>query len=173
MSSDQEQGELEQRLQVEKLRADIAKANADREKAELEVREIRRWWRRPAVLQPIATVIISVLATYAAYRTGFFSTKLESLQNKEHDIKEQIKELQSTKSDLNQKIQSLTADRDHQKDLFLQASTEADRLASRLRSLLSATKPNAVQHIDYRDLLQALDDVRTPAASARESVSGE
>jgi hypothetical protein len=49
--------ETKESLELAKLLADIAKANADRLKAELEARELRQPWIRPAFISPTIALI--------------------------------------------------------------------------------------------------------------------
>jgi len=122
-------------LEIQKLEADIQKARADREKAELESRELKHWYFRPAILQPWAAIVLGVVTALIGTASGWFSTKLESLNNKEAEVQRKIDLLVSGRSDLNAQIKSMTAQRDDLQARLTQVSSEAAQLSARVNAL--------------------------------------
>lgn len=106
-------GERKTALEVLKLEADIKKAASHLLKAELEIRELRWWIFRPVVLQPLATILLATITGIIGIGNGWFSTKLESLSNKQAEVQRQIDKLTSTRSDLNEQIARLQKERNN------------------------------------------------------------
>ena len=67
-------------LEIQKLEVEVQRAQTDCQKAELEILELKRWHRRPAVLQSIAVIVVAVVAAIIGTANGWFSTRLDSLK---------------------------------------------------------------------------------------------
>ena len=74
-------------LEIQKLQEEILKVQTDRRKADLEINELARWYRRPSTLQPIAAIIIALVGTAVGVANGWFSTNLERLRIEEDKLK--------------------------------------------------------------------------------------
>lgn len=137
-------------LELRKLEADIAKAAVDRRKTQLEIHELTHWYQRPSVWQPVAAIVIAVVTALIGVANGWFSTKLESLSNKEFEVKQQIDALNGQRSILQGEIQTLRKERDEAKE-------ERDAALARY---------NAAKKT-IRDLSSELESVREIAARFR------
>lgn len=153
-------------LELEKLKADIAKAAADRQKAELEIGELKGWYRRPAVLQPLATIVIGLVTALIGLANGWFSTKLESLSNKQAEVRRDIEKLESGRSELKSQLVGLTSERNQLQARLKDVSAQAAALSAKVNEL----QPEAVRANRYKAdldrLKQSLTQVSTQAANA-------
>lgn len=98
-------------LEIAKLEAEIAKATADREKAELEARDLRRiWFLRPGFFQPISTLLIAAMGVGAGFYTGLFETRRQTLELKEAQLEKKIAEREDEHNQLRLNNASLQED---------------------------------------------------------------
>jgi hypothetical protein len=105
------------------------------QKLEAEVVELRKpWYLRPAILQPIATIAVTVLAAIIGYGNGWFSTKLESLHNAQDKAEISLQKMNEKRSALNTEIAELTSERDDVALQLTQAYSVIDRLQREYQS---------------------------------------
>jgi broad-specificity NMP kinase len=133
MHNDAKKSELE----VKKLETEIAKAT-------LEVAELRKpWFRKPSLLQQIIAILILVLTGVFGYVNGWFSTKLESLNNARDKAQTSLHEMEEKRSALNIEIAGFNSQvidlKSHVAGLQSQVvvlTSQRDKLEERLKEAL-------------------------------------
>jgi hypothetical protein len=157
-------------LEIQKLEAEVQRAQTDRQKAELEILELKRWRRRPAVLQSIAAIVVAVVAAIIGTANGWFSTRLDSLKLEQEKVQRDIDDLNKGRSTLNAQIAILQAERDQLQRRLSDAGMEADRLSKTLSSLqIRAVEADRYKQ-DLRNLQQELAKVSDQAKAAAKRI---
>lgn len=92
-------------------------------KTQLEIRDLRRWWARPAALASFATILITMLAFVTALRVGYFDkarldfekatilANLDSLKVQKDEGERRVAELQKREEILIASIRDLNAEK--------------------------------------------------------------
>ncbi len=122
-------------LDIRKLRAEVQKANSDNRKTELEILELRHWYRRPSFLQPLAAILIASLTAFIGYANGWFSTKVERLKIEQDKLARQIDDLRTGRTQLNVQVTDLKVERDRALKKLAEAASLADQLAPTVKGL--------------------------------------
>ncbi len=151
-------------FELEKLKREIAKFEAETVKANLEAAELRKgWYKKPAMLQPIAAIVLTLGTAVLGYFNGWFDVKLTALRNEEKQASDELKELNSTRSDLRAQIANLTAERDHLNQKLSETLHQAGKLEAKYA--LAAVK--AAQGERYRhDAEEARKQIQETIAEA-------
>jgi len=101
-------------------------------KLQLEVQELRNWWQRPAYVQALLSVIVSIIVASATvlmgYVNGFFDVQRGRLEIQRAEIRQDIQTLEAGRSKLQKQISDLTTERDHLKDNYAKMQSFAGRL---------------------------------------------
>jgi Skp family chaperone for outer membrane proteins len=97
-------------LEKRKLQIEIELMRHNRDKAQLEVYEMRHWWRRPAYVQALLAVLVTGIAAFGslllAYANGWFDAQRIRLESQRELIKRDIADLQAGKDTLSQEIKA-------------------------------------------------------------------
>src|ERR1700738_2885375 len=81
-------------FELEKLKREIAKFEAETVKANLEAAELRKGgYKKPAMVQPIAAIVLTLGTAVLGYFNGWFDVKLTALRNEEKQASDELKEL--------------------------------------------------------------------------------
>ncbi len=93
------------------------KLNLEVEKLEAEISELRRpWYTKMSVITPISSLLVAIFAILYGYFSGLFNNQSLYLENKKHDLQNEIiffeKQKDSLKNSIafNQKIATFTRD---------------------------------------------------------------
>jgi hypothetical protein len=151
-------------LEVQKLAAEIQKIQTERRKAELEISELTRWYRRPAFLQPVAAIVIGTLTAMIGTANGWFSTKLDRLKLEQETIQRQIGDLTAGRTSLSKQIASLTIQRNQLQERFSAVVSSADRLS---KELLEARRVSSSTSQKYKQLEKLQGDLALALMHAR------
>ncbi len=98
-------------------------AALEREKLQLEISELRHWWRRSGFLGPIATVAITAIAVVTAIYVGYFdkarldlersqlSAQIATLQTEKGSLEGQIDDLKERETVLRDSVGAISAEK--------------------------------------------------------------
>jgi hypothetical protein len=155
-------------LDTEKLKADIAKTQAEAKKTNLEARELSRiFLLRPSALASLATIFVTVGAGVAAYANGWFGIKTEGLQVKQERLQYENEKLDDRKDDLSKQINDLTAQRDALARKLSGASASAEELKKRISALsIKATEADLYRK-QVSDIQSTLQKTQTDLSSEK------
>jgi outer membrane murein-binding lipoprotein Lpp len=118
-----------------------SKEQLEIEKLHLEIAEIRRWWRRPAYVQSVFSILIAFVAAtgtlVAGYVNGWFDVQRGRLEIQRAQVQTDVTNLQSGRTSLGRQIAFLTAERDRLQEINKQIETRLRTINNRANQLSS------------------------------------
>ena len=117
--------------------ASDVKARLDIEKLRLEISELRHWYKRPAFIQFIQSVLVFLITAIVAltgWWNGWFDVQRARLEVQRSEIRIDIEKLQAGKTDLNRQIVALTAERNGLSARVQTLSKDLDAVGAQARS---------------------------------------
>jgi hypothetical protein len=145
-------------FEIEALIAETQKAKAEREKTQLEIEELKAWYRRPVFLQPVAAIVFATATALVGWANGWFSIKLEALNNKQFEVSREIERLEGSRSQLNRQIENLQRERVELRTRLELSGAESRRLALEVKSLQQQNLDAGKYKADLSRLQEALGD---------------
>lgn len=140
-------------LTSSKLALEVAKLQAETTRANLEIKLLTRpWFLQPAIMQPLAAIIITVGAGIIGSYSGWFQVRTDSLRNAADKAAIDLAKLNDRRSEVETEIKALTADRDN-------VTNERNDLSQRLekaQSDVSRLSGKVAQGEAYRLELQRI-----------------
>jgi hypothetical protein len=102
-------GPTRQEIEAEKLQL-------EREKLSLEIQELRKWWRRPAYIQAIFSIVIALVASVATvslgYVNGWFDAQRGRLEIQRAKLVADVEKFEAEKASLLSQVSRLKGERD-------------------------------------------------------------
>ncbi|HEY7335438.1 MAG TPA: hypothetical protein VH639_11180 [Bryobacteraceae bacterium] len=157
-------------LEIQKLEAEIQQAQTDRQKAELEILELKRWYRQPSVLQSIAAIIVALVGAIIGTANGWFSTKLDSLKLEQEKVQRDIEDLNKGRSTLHVQIARLQTERDNLKSQLTKAAADADKLSQQVANLQIKAAETDEGKRGLKNLHDSLARVSAQAKTAAQTI---
>ena len=95
------------KLELQKYDDDKATRDLAREKAQEELRDLKKpWWKKPAYLSPMATIMVAIVGGLIAFGTDALKSNLPRLLSERQELSKKNMELRSKSSQLSDQIKA-------------------------------------------------------------------